>query len=102
VVSVRPPTLSERERRWLGEYAALVHREGGEFVSLHGRNVSATLAGYIRKTLNTEVILGHRRGPWRPWDTTSTLVRLLEGVDVHILRRDEPAAATKPPTPGGA
>jgi K+-sensing histidine kinase KdpD len=93
VVSVRPPRLSELERRWLGEYAALVHREGGEFVSLHGRNVAATLAGYLRKTLNTEVILGHRRRRWRPWDTTSTLVRRLEDVDVHILRGDEPAPA---------
>jgi K+-sensing histidine kinase KdpD len=102
VVSVRPPRLSERERRWLGEYAALVHRERGEFVSLHGRSVAATLAGYIRKTLNTEVVLGHRQRRWRPWDTTSTLVRLLEGVDVHILRRDEPAAATNPATTAGA
>jgi two-component system sensor histidine kinase KdpD len=98
VVSVRPPRLSEPERRWLGEYAALVHREGGEFVSLYGRNVAATLAGYLRKTLNTEVVLGRRRRRWRPWDTTSSLIRLLEDVDVHILRQDEPAAATKSAT----
>jgi K+-sensing histidine kinase KdpD len=94
VASVRPPRLSESERRWLGEYAALVHREGGEFVSLYGRNVAATLAGYLRKTLNTEVVLGRRRHRWRPWDTTSTLIRRLEDVDVHILRREEPAPAT--------
>jgi two-component system sensor histidine kinase KdpD len=98
VVSVRPPKLSEPERRWLGEYAALVHREGGEFVSLHGRNVAAALAGYIRKTLNTEVVLGRRRRRWRPWDTTSTLIRLLEDVDVHILRQDEATPVTKPAT----
>jgi two-component system sensor histidine kinase KdpD len=98
VVSVRPPRLSEPERRWLGEYAALVHREGGEFVSLYGRNVAATLAGYLRKTLNTEVVLGRRRRRWRPWDTTSTLIRLLEDVDVHILRRDEANPATTPAT----
>jgi K+-sensing histidine kinase KdpD len=98
VVSVRPPRLSEPERRWLGEYAALVHREGGEFVSLYGRNVAATLAGYLRKTLNTEVVLGRRRRRWRPWDTTSTLIRLLEDVDVHILRRDEATPATAPAT----
>ncbi len=102
VVSVRPPKLSEPESRWLGEYAALVHREGGEFVSLYGRNVAATLAGYLRKTLSTEVVLGRRRGRWRPWDTTSTLIRLLEDVDVHILRQDEPAPATKPATVRGA
>lgn len=96
VVSVRPPKLTEPERRWLGEYAALAHREGGEFVSLYGRNVAATLAGYLRKTLSTEVVLGRRRRRWRPWDTTSTLIRLLEDVDVHILRRDEAAPATIP------
>jgi two-component system sensor histidine kinase KdpD len=95
VVSVRPPKLSEPERRWLGEYAALVHRAGGEFVSLYGRNVAATLAAYLRKTLSTEVVLGRRRRRWRPWDTTSTLIRLLEDVDVHILRQEEPAPATK-------
>jgi two-component system sensor histidine kinase KdpD len=98
IVSVRPPKLSEPERRWLGEYAALVHREGGEFVSLHGRNVATALAGYIRKTLNTEVVLGRRRRRWRPWDTTSTLIRLLEDVDVHILRQDEATPVSKPAT----
>ena len=102
VVSVRPPRLSEPQRRWLGEYAALVHREGGEFVSLYGRNVATTLAGYLRKTLNTEVVLGRRRRRWRPWDTTSTLIRLLEDVDVHILRRDESTPAAKPATIPGA
>jgi two-component system sensor histidine kinase KdpD len=103
VVSVRPPRLSEAERRWLGEYAALVHREQGEFVSLYGRNVAATLAGYLRKTLNTEVVLGRPHHRWRPWRTTSTLIRLLEDIDVHILRRDQPAPVTKPaatPTSG--
>ncbi|HEV2013572.1 MAG TPA: hypothetical protein VGR77_06795 [Candidatus Dormibacteraeota bacterium] len=89
VVSVRPPSLNEPERRWLGEYASLVHREGGEFVSLYGRNVAAALAAYIRKTLNTEIVLGRRQRAWRPWDTTATLIRLLNDVDVHILRREE-------------
>jgi two-component system sensor histidine kinase KdpD len=103
VVSVRPPRLSESERRWLGEYAALVHREQGEFVSLYGRNVAATLAGYLRKTLNTEVVLGRPHHRWRPWRTTSTLIRLLEDIDVHILRRDQPVPVTIPaatPTSG--
>src|SRR6267143_859155 len=97
VVSVRPPRLSEAERRWLGEYAALVHRDQGEFVSLYGRNVAATLAGYLRKTLNTEVVLGRPHHRWRPWRTTSTLIRLLEDIDVHILRRDQPAPVMKAP-----
>src|SRR6202521_2803761 len=99
VVSVRPPRLSEAERRWLGEYAALVHRELREVVSLYGRNVAATLAGYLRKTLNTEVVLGRPYHRWRPWRTTSSLIRLLEDIDVHILRRDQPAPVTKPPAP---
>jgi two-component system sensor histidine kinase KdpD len=89
VVSVRSPRLTESQRRWLGEYAALAHRERGEFVSLYGRNVGATLATYIRKTLNTEIVLGRRRRAWRPWDTTATLIRRLADIDVHILRREE-------------
>jgi len=98
VVSVRPPRLSEPQRRWLGEYAALVHRDQGEFVSLYGRNVAATLAGYLRKTLNTEVVLGRPHHRWRPWRTTSTLIRLLEDIDVHILRREQPVPAAKAAT----
>ncbi len=92
VLSVRPPRLSESQRRWLGEYAALTHQKGGEFVSLYGRNVAATIAEYVRSTLTTELVLGRRRRRWRPWDTTSVLVRSLSDVDVHILRRDEPDA----------
>lgn len=93
VVSVRPSRLSESQRRWLGEYAALVHQKGGEFVSLYGRNVAATIAAYVRSTLTTELVLGRRRRSWRPWDTTSVLIRSLSDVDVHILRRKEPAEA---------
>jgi two-component system sensor histidine kinase KdpD len=101
VVSVRRPRLSESERRWLGEYATLVHQAGGEFVSLYGRDVGATVARYVRETLTTEVVLGRRRRRWRPWDTTSTLVRVLSDVDVHILRRDEPIEPAKA-TPSAA
>ena len=90
VASVRTPRLSEAERRRLGEYAAEAHRQGGDFVSLYGRNIARTLVDYIRKTINTEIVLGRRRKPWRPWDTTATVIRLLSDVDVHILRRDEP------------
>lgn len=90
VVSVRTPRLSEEERRRLGEYAAEAHRQGGDFVSLYGRNIAQTLVDYIRKTINTEIVLGRRRKAWRPWDTTATVIRLLSDVDVHILRRDEP------------
>jgi K+-sensing histidine kinase KdpD len=89
VVSVRTPRLSEGERRRLGEYAAEGHRQGGDFVSLYGRNIARTLVDFSRKTLHTEIVLGRRRKPWRPWDTTATVIRLLSDVDVHILRRDD-------------
>jgi len=96
VVSVRPPKLNESQRRWLGEYAALAHRQDAEFVSLYGRNVATTLAGYIRKTLSTEIVLGRRRRAWRLWDTTATLIRMLDDVDIHILRREEATQAKEP------
>jgi K+-sensing histidine kinase KdpD len=93
VATVRTRQLSDEEKRLLGGYAALTHQLGGEFVRLEGRRVAATLADYIRESLATEVILGHRRrSRWLPWDTTSELIRLLSGVDIHILREDRPAA----------
>jgi two-component system, OmpR family, sensor histidine kinase KdpD len=92
VVAVRTRGLSDEEKGWLGSYAALTHQLGGEFTRLEGRNVAATLAHYIRETETTEVVIGHRRrSRWRPWDTTSELIRRLAGVDVHILRVREPA-----------
>src|SRR4029077_1706096 len=90
-VAVRTGALSDEERGWLGSYAALAHQLGGEFERLEGRNVAATLARYIRESQATEGGMGHRRGsPWRPWDTTSELIRKLVGVDVHILRATQP------------
>jgi K+-sensing histidine kinase KdpD len=56
-------------------------------VRLEGRTVAPVLARCNRDSLATEVILGHRRqSGWLPWDTTSDLVRMLAGVDVHVLR----------------
>jgi two-component system sensor histidine kinase KdpD len=92
VVAVRTRNLSDQEKGWLGSYAALTHQLGGELTRLEGRNVAATLAHYISETEATEVVIGHRhRARWRPWDTTSELIRRLAGVDVHILRDPEPA-----------
>lgn len=92
VVTVRRRALSDEEKRRLGAYAALTHQLKGEFVRLDGSNVATTLARYIRDSQATEVVLGHRhRARWRPWDTTSELIGLLAGVDVHILRAREPA-----------
>jgi K+-sensing histidine kinase KdpD len=90
VVSVRQPGLSEAEKSLLGGYVALTHQLHGEFVRLAGRSVAPTLARFIKQSLTTEVILGHRRrSRWWPWDTTSELIRLLEGVDIHVLRRPQ-------------
>jgi two-component system sensor histidine kinase KdpD len=89
VVSVRTRQLSDAEKEWMGGYAALTHQLGGEFVHLHGRSVAQALVGYVRESLATEVILGHRRRTrWLPGDTTSQVVRRLSGVDVHILRAE--------------
>lgn len=87
VVSVRRPGLTEEEKVLLGTYAALTHHLKGEFVRLDARAVAPALARFIDESLATEVILGHRRGPWRPWDTTGELIRLLQGVDIHVLRQ---------------
>jgi two-component system sensor histidine kinase KdpD len=88
VVSVRRPGLSEDEKALLGAYTTLTHQLGGEFLRLESGQVADALARYIQGSQTTEVILGHRRrSSWQPWDTTSQLIRLLEGVDIHILRR---------------
>ena len=91
MVVVRNRSLTDEERGWLGSYAALTHQQGGDFERLQGGNVAATLARYIRESQATEVVIGHRhRSRWRPWDTTSELIRRLAGVDVHILRATQP------------
>jgi two-component system sensor histidine kinase KdpD len=88
LVSVRKQRLSDEEKSLLGTYTSLTHQLHGEFVRLEDRAVAPTLARFIKRSLATEVILGHRRRPrWLPWDTTSELIRLLQGVDIHILRR---------------
>ena len=87
VGTVRTGRLSEAQKVTLGSYAALTHQLQGEFVRLEGGPVATALARFIRESHATEVILGHRRrGRWKPRDTSSELIRLLEGADVHILR----------------
>ena len=90
---MRQRALSDEEKGWLGAYATLTHQLKGEFVRVDGRNVATTLARFIRESQATEVVLGHRhRARWKPWDTTSELIGLLDGVDVHILRAREPVS----------
>jgi K+-sensing histidine kinase KdpD len=90
VVTVRPPGLSEAEKSLLGSYTALTHQLGGEFVRLEDRAVAPALARYIIDSQATEVFVGHRRrARWRPWDTTAEVIRLLQGVDIHVLRRGQ-------------
>lgn len=97
VVTVRTRSLSDEERTVLGQYATLAHQLGGEFVRLEGRRVAPTIARYLTESKATEVILGHRRrSRWVPWDTTSELIRRLNGIDVHILRA---TAYGRRPTP---
>lgn len=96
VVTVRTREMSEKEKELLGSYAALTHQLGGDFVRLEGRKVAETLAHYVKESQATEVVIGHRRrSRWLPWDTTTELIRLLSGVDVHILRaRPAPVTAS--------
>ncbi len=86
VVTVRAGPAGSEQKELMGGYAALIHKAGGEFVHLHGRSVATTLRDFIRASRATEVILGHRRSRWTPWNMTSELIRGLAGVDVHILR----------------
>ena len=93
VVSVRTRGLSDEEKEWMGAYASLTHQLGGEFVHLHGRSAARALVDYVRESLATELILGHRRrNRWMPGDTTSEVIRRLSGVDVHVLRMEPDAA----------
>jgi K+-sensing histidine kinase KdpD len=88
VASVRRPPLSDGDKSILGTYSALTHQLQGEFVRLEDKAVAPALANYVKQSLATEVVIGHRRRPrWRPGDVTTELIRRLQGVDIHILRR---------------
>jgi K+-sensing histidine kinase KdpD len=90
VVTVRPPGLSEAEKSLLGNYTALTHQLGSDFVRREERAAAPALARFIVDSQATEVILGHRRrARWRPWDTTAEVIRSLQGVDIHVLRRHQ-------------
>jgi len=96
VVTVRTRSRSEAEKRLLGQYAALTHQLGGEFVTLRAGSASPALAEYARESLVTEMVVSRGR-PARPWrrSTLRTLIRLVKDVDVHVLATVH--AAAEPP-----
>lgn len=91
VLSVRPPGLDEPGRALLGDYAALTHRLGGEFVTRHGVRPADAIIDYVESTATNEVVVGRpsrRRLP--PWDVVAQLSRRLPEVTLNVQRR-EPA-----------
>jgi two-component system sensor histidine kinase KdpD len=98
VIAVRTHRLRDQEKTWLGGYASLIHQLGGEFVRLEDRSVARAVVRYVREVQATEIVLGHRRHARRLlWDTTSEIIRMLSGVDVHILRAQQPMSPVTPP-----
>jgi K+-sensing histidine kinase KdpD len=86
-ISVRSRHRTDQEKRVLGAYAALTHQLGGEFVTVDGSDVAATIAAYARGHRITEIVLMRTPGR-RQSRTLRRLIRLLVDVDVHILASD--------------
>jgi two-component system sensor histidine kinase KdpD len=86
-ISVRRDHRTDPEKQLLGGYAALTHQLGGEFVTVDGSDIAATIARYARDHRITEIVLMRTPGR-RQSRTLRRLVRLLVDVDVHILASD--------------
>ena len=86
-ISVRGGHRTEAQKQLLGGYAALAHRLGGQFVTVDGDDVAATIAAYARDNGITEIVLMRTPGR-RQSRTLRRLIRLLVDVDVHILASD--------------
>ncbi len=89
VLSVRPPGLDDTGRALLGDYAALTHRLGGEFVTRHGGRPADVIVEYVESTTTNEVVVGRpsrRRLP--PWDVVAQLSRRLPDVTLNVRRRE--------------
>ncbi len=86
-ISVRANHRTDPEKRLLGAYAALAHQLGGEFVTVDGSDIAATIAAYARDHRITEIVLMRTPGR-RQSRTLRRLIRLLVDVDVHILASD--------------
>jgi len=87
-VSVRRRPRSEDEKRLLGRYATLTHQLGGEFVTIDGKDVAATVADYARGHRITEILVmrSTRNSSSR---TLRRLIRLVANVDVHVVAAND-------------
>jgi len=83
-VSVRRRPRSDQEKRLLGGYATLTHQLGGDFVTIDGRDVAATVAAFARGHRITEILVmrSTRHSSSR---TLRNLIRLVANVDVHVV-----------------
>jgi two-component system sensor histidine kinase KdpD len=86
-ISVRSDRRTDEQKQALGGYAALTHQLGGEFVTVNGGDVAATIAAYARDHRITEIVLRRTTGR-RQSRTLRRLIRLVVDVDVHILASD--------------
>jgi len=86
-ISVRRTHRTDAEKQLLGGYAALIHQLGGQFVTIDGNDIAATVAEYARDHGSTEIVLMRTPGR-RQSRTLRRLIRLLVDVDVHILASD--------------
>jgi two-component system sensor histidine kinase KdpD len=87
-VSVRWGSRSEDEKRLLGGYATLTHQLGGEFVTIDGNDVAATVAAYARGHRITEILV-MRSGRNSSSKTLRRLIRLMADVDVHVVAAND-------------
>ncbi len=86
-ISVRSNRRTDEEKQLLGGYAALTHQLGGDFVTVNGSDIAATIAAYARDHRITEIVLMRTPGR-RQSRTLRRLVRLVVDIDVHILASD--------------
>ena len=89
VLSVRPSNLDDQGRALLGDYAALTHRLGGEFVTRHGDRPADAIVEYVESTATNEVVVGRpSRRRLGPWDVVAQLSRRLPEVTLNVRRRE--------------
>lgn len=81
--------LNANERASLDANLRLADDLGAEVVRLHGRDVAAAIAAYVRSEHITQVIVGHSsRSRWRQMTRGSVidrLLRLLPDIDIHVI-----------------